>query len=178
MTANRNDASALDQALAGLRTSLAEAELPPGREDELLAAFRARASAGAPARARWPARVRLAAAAVAVLAVAIVATTAGDFGRESPAVTNSPAGSAPGSGTAGPATTLAVNGFQPLLSGPTYSPSASYSIVRVRIPLSALSPGTPSGATIEADLLVGEDGLASGIRFSPADTVFVSTAEQ
>jgi 2-polyprenyl-6-methoxyphenol hydroxylase-like FAD-dependent oxidoreductase len=50
--------------------------------------------------------------------------------------------------------------------------------VRVRIPLSALSPGTPSGATIEADLLVGEDGLASGIRFSPADTVFVSTAEQ
>jgi hypothetical protein len=177
MTANRKDASALDQALAGLRTSLAEAELPPGREDELLAAFRARASAGAPARARWPARVRLAAAAVAVLAVAIVATTAGDFGRESPAVTNSPAGPAPDPGAAGPAT-LAVNRFQPLLSGPAYSPSASYSIVRVRIPLSALSPGTPSGATIEADLLVGEDGLASGIRFSPADTVFVSTAEQ
>jgi hypothetical protein len=175
MTANRK---ALDQALAGLRADLAEAELPPGREDELLAAFHARASAGVPARAARPTRVPLAAAAVAALLVAILATTAGDIGRESPAVRNSPSGPAPDPGAAGPATMLAVNGFQPLLSGPAYSPSASYSVVRVRIPLSALAPGSPPDATIEADVLVGEDGLASGIRFNPADTVLVSTLSQ
>jgi hypothetical protein len=47
----------------------------------------------------------------------------------------------------------------------------------VRIPLTALTPGhsAPPDATIEADLLVGEDGLASGIRFNRADTLFVST---
>jgi hypothetical protein len=57
------------------------------------------------------------------------------------------------------------------------SPSQSYSVVRVRIPLTALAPGysAPPGVTIEADLLVGEDGLASGIRFDTADTLFVST---
>jgi hypothetical protein len=42
--------------------------------------------------------------------------------------------------------------------------------VRVRIPLSALAlvPGSMQDGTVEADLLVGEDGLARGIRFMPA----------
>jgi hypothetical protein len=74
---------------------------------------------------------------------------------------------------------LPVNAFQPLLSAPGLS-SSSYSVVRVRIPLSALAlvPGTAQDGTIEADLLVGEDGLARAIRFNEADALVVSTAGQ
>ena len=60
------------------------------------------------------------------------------------------------------------------------SPSSSYSVVRVRIPLSAFARRAGHGAdgTIEADLLVGEDGLARAIRFNEADALLVSVAEQ
>jgi hypothetical protein len=52
--------------------------------------------------------------------------------------------------------------------------------VRVRIPLSAFAviPGTQQDASIEADLLVGEDGLARAIRFNEADALRVSVADQ
>ena len=68
--------------------------------------------------------------------------------------------------------------FQPLAFSPGLSASQSYSVVRVRIPLTALAPGhaAPPDATIEADLLVGEDGLASAYSFQQGDTLFVSTA--
>jgi hypothetical protein len=48
----------------------------------------------------------------------------------------------------------------------------------VRIPLSAFAvvPGTAQDGTIEADLLVGEDGLARAIRFDEADVMRVSVA--
>jgi hypothetical protein len=61
---------------------------------------------------------------------------------------------------------------------PAFSPSASYSVVRVRIPLSsfALVQGSELDGTVEADLLVGEDGIARGIRFNETDTLFVSQA--
>jgi hypothetical protein len=50
----------------------------------------------------------------------------------------------------------------------------------VRIPLSALAlvPGTEQDGTIEADLLVGDDGLARAIRFNEADALRVATAGQ
>jgi hypothetical protein len=69
-----------------------------------------------------------------------------------------------------------VAAFQPLQGSPVSLPSDSYSVVRVRIPLSALAlvPGTEQSGTIEADLLVGEDGLARGIRFMPADAAYAS----
>jgi hypothetical protein len=75
---------------------------------------------------------------------------------------------------------LPVGAFQPLLNSPVLSPSSSYSVVRVRIPLSAFAvvPGTEQGGSIEADLLVGEDGLARGIRFDEADALRVSVAGQ
>ena len=73
-----------------------------------------------------------------------------------------------------------VAAFQPLLNSPGLSPSSSYSVVRVRIPLAAFAavPGTAQGGTIEADLLVGEDGLAHAIRFNEADALLVSVADQ
>jgi hypothetical protein len=64
------------------------------------------------------------------------------------------------------------------LYAPGFSPTGSYSVVRVRIPLSALAQGPRLEGTIEADLLVGEDGLASGIRFASTDTQLVSAGSR
>ena len=73
-----------------------------------------------------------------------------------------------------------VSAFQPLPNSTSLSPSSSYNVVRVRIPLSAFAvvPGTQQGGSIEADLLVGEDGLARAIRFNEADALLVSVADQ
>jgi hypothetical protein len=72
-----------------------------------------------------------------------------------------------------------LTAFQPLQNTPRLSPAASYSVVRVRIPLSAFAsvPGSEQDGTIEADLLVGEDGLARGIRFIEADA-WLASAQQ
>ena len=66
------------------------------------------------------------------------------------------------------------------MHSPGLSSAASYSVVRVRIPLSAfaLVPGTEDSGTIEAELLVGEDGLARAIRFDEADASVMSVAQQ
>ena len=70
--------------------------------------------------------------------------------------------------------------FQPLLYAPSFSPERSYSVVRVRIPLSSLAigPAAELDGWVEADVLVGEDGLASGIRFDPDNTLLFSTASR
>ena len=76
------------------------------------------------------------------------------------------------------AATDSLAGFEPLPYGPGISPSATYSVLRVRIPLSSLTMHTAGvDGTIDADLLVGEDGLASGIRFDPASTLTVSASQ-
>jgi len=73
-----------------------------------------------------------------------------------------------------------ISAFQPLPNSPSLSPSSSYNVVRVRIPLSAFAvvPGTVQDGSIEADLLVGEDGLARAIRFNEADALLVSAVDQ
>jgi hypothetical protein len=113
-------------------------------------------------RARW------AAAAVVVLGLAVVLGAVLLGGEEQ--------APAPAAVAAPPASPLVVAAFQPLLNAPAFSPDGSYTVVRVRIPLSAfaLVPGTEQGGTVEADLLVGEDGLARGIRFTPADAMLAS----
>ena len=57
---------------------------------------------------------------------------------------------------------------------------AAYSVVRVRIPLSSLAllPDATADGMIEADLLVGEDGLARGIRFNGPGALLVSKASR
>jgi hypothetical protein len=69
---------------------------------------------------------------------------------------------------ADPQSSLAAQPFERWPGSPGFSPTAAFSVVRVRIPLAALAivPGSEQGGTIEADLLVGEDGLAHGIRFT------------
>jgi len=74
----------------------------------------------------------------------------------------------------------AVAAFQPLWYSPNVVPGAAYSVVKVRIPLSSLAllPDPAADGMIEADLLVGEDGLARGIRFNGPGALLVSKASQ
>jgi hypothetical protein len=166
----------LQAELTQLRAALGAVQAPPPDEPTLRAQFRAAArqhaqtaATAAPGTSSW--RIQLAAAAVVVLAIGAV-LAAVLLRVERPAqVPVAVADSQP--------QLLPVGAFQPLLNSPGLS-SSSYSVVRVRIPLSAFAvvPGTQQDGMIEADLLVGEDGLARGIRFHEADTLLVSTAGQ
>ena len=162
--------------LAQLRAALRAVEAPAPDDSALRAQFREAARQRAHDRAAshgggsW--RLPLAAAAAVVLAVG-VALGALVLRVQRPAPETLAA--------AGPeAAPAAVGAFQPLLNAPRLSPSSSYSVVRVRIPLSAFAvvPGTVQDGTVEAELLVGEDGLARGIRFDEADAALVSVAGQ
>jgi hypothetical protein len=155
----------LQSDLEQLRVTLRAVSAPPPDDAGLRAAFRdarrRRVQAAKEVRIGMSWRVPVAAAAVVVLAIAAV-LGALLFSVErpiTPTVAREPV-SAP----------LTVAAFQPLQSSPALLPSDSYSVVRVRIPLSALAlvPGSMQDGTVEADLLVGEDGLARGIRFMPA----------
>jgi hypothetical protein len=162
----------LDSELAELRSALRAVEAPPADEAALRAAFRgaARSRADSAARSKGLQRTRAVAAALVFVAVAGVLAVLVDGPRSPPA---------PSQAAIPPAAPFFVDAFQPLQSVPRLSPAASYSLVRVRIPVSAFAmvPGSEQGGTIEADLLVGEDGLARGIRFIEADA-WLASAEQ
>jgi len=67
--------------------------------------------------------------------------------------------------------------FRPIAFPRGLSASESYSVVRVRLELASSPLGARGpNASIEADLLVGEDGLAHAIRFDSADTLPVYAA--
>jgi len=170
------DGGRLQADLTQLRSALRAVQAPPPDETALRGQFRdavrQRAQAAAIAatgKGAW--RVHFAAAAVVVLAVG--AALAAVLLRVEPPAPVPLAVEAPRPEP------LPVGAFQPLLNAPGLS-SSSYNVVRVRIPLSALAlvPGTEQDGTIEADLLVGEDGLARAIRFNEADALVVSTAGQ
>ena len=175
----QRDGSQLDAELAQLRTALGAVEAPAPDEAALRARFRrsrersvgfATGAPGASSKGAW--RMHAAAAAVVVLAFsAVLAAVLTRVERPAPQPIATEA--------APPSDALPVGAFQPLLNSPALS-SSSYSVVRVRIPLSALAlvPGTEQDGTIEADLLVGDDGLARAIRFNEADAVRVATAGQ
>jgi hypothetical protein len=162
----------LDTDLAELRSALRAVEAPPPDEAAVRAVFRdaARSRADSAARSKTLRRTRVAAVAVIFVAVAGVLAVLVDGSRSPPA---------PSQAAALPAAPFFVEAFQPLQNAPRISPASSYSVVRVRIPVSAFAtvPGSEEGGTIEADLLVGEDGLARGIRFIEADA-WLASAEQ
>ena len=163
--------------LVQLREALRTVEAPPVDEAALRARFREaaqlRTKNATVKRAGGAWRFPLAAAAAVALAVGGALTAVVLRGER--------ASSPPVIAAAEPteAAAPAISAFQPLLNSPGL-PSSSYSVVRVRIPLSAFAvvPGTAQGGTIEADLLVGEDGLARAIRFNEADALLVSVADQ
>jgi len=169
------DASRLEAELAQLRAALRDVTAPPPDEQVLRAQFREHRRKhtrnAAAEHAGGSRRIPLAAAAAVVLAVGAAAAVF--MLRDESAAPATVAADAPSDAQP------AVGAFQPLSSSPGL-PSSSYSVVRVRIPVSAFAvvPGTADGGTIEADLLVGEDGLARAIRFNEADLVQVSVADQ
>jgi hypothetical protein len=169
------DANRLEAELAQLRTALRGVSAPPPDEQALRAQFREHwrkhTKNAAAERAGGSRRIPHAAAVVLAVGAAATVFTLRDEAAAPPTVAaaaDAPSDSQP-----------AVGAFQPLLSSPGL-PSSSYSVVRVRIPVSAFAvvPGTADGGTIEADLLVGEDGLARAIRFNEADLIQVSVADQ
>jgi len=175
------DERELSVELAELRSALRELRAPPADEALLRAAFRARRQrlvVAAGQRVDRGVRRRYFAAAAAVTAV-VVAAVIGLIGLGRGAVQRPGAEVPVVAGAAAPEATVAT-AFQPLMYSPGFSPSAAYSVVRVRIPLSsfAVVQGTTVDGTIEADLLVGEDGIARGIRFNKADTLLVSAASE
>lgn len=176
MSQSPRDASRLEAELAQLRAALRDVTAPPPDEQVLRAQFREHwrkqhTSNAAAERAGGSRRIPLAAAAAVVLAVGAAGMLF--MLRDESAAPTTVAADAPSDAQP------AVGAFQPLSSSPGL-PSSSYSVVRVRIPVSAFAvvPGTADGGTIEADLLVGEDGLARAIRFNEADLVQVSVADQ
>jgi hypothetical protein len=161
--------------LAALRAALGKLETPPLDETAVRAAFRtARAAAAHPAlKPHKTARLALAAAAALALAAVGALGIVSLGGDDAAPALTAAAPAAPPS----PAATVVA--FQPLQNSSGLMPSASYSVVRVRIPLASLVlvPGTEEDGTIEAELLVGEDGLARGIRFLQSDALLVSAQD-
>lgn len=70
--------------------------------------------------------------------------------------------------------------FHPLPFSPGVSPGASYSVVRVRIPVSSLPVmyAAEPLSSVEADILLGPDGIPAAIRFVNPDEVFVTAAAE
>jgi hypothetical protein len=168
MSDARSDHDGLSADLAHLRNALRAVDAPPLDEAALRAAFReARRRASAPPRAapaprkRWAVAAAVLVTVTGALAVVLLGRAPGGDGTQAAAAAAPP---------------VYVAAFQPLASSPRLLPAASYSVVRVRIPLSSLAlvPGSEQGGTVEAELLVGEDGLARGIRFLQTDTMLVS----
>jgi hypothetical protein len=159
-----------DSDLEPLRLALRAMPPPAVDEASLRRMFRERREA---ARERGPARAAsrrrwVLAAAVAGLAVGVASVLLVGERRQPP------------QGSAAVPAPVAVAAFQPLWSSPEVVPGAAYNVVRVRIPLSSLTllPDSAPDGMIEADLLVGEDGLARGIRFNGPGALLVSKASQ
>ena len=178
MSNTPHDASRLQPELAQLRAALRTVEAPAIDEAALRAKFlevqrrRAQIAAGQRASRSW--RLPLAAAAAVVLALGGALALVVLRGERTVSVRVPVAAEVPA------AAPSPISAFQPLPNSPSLLPSSSYNVVRVRIPLSAFAvvPGTEQGGSIEADLLVGEDGLARAIRFNEADALLVSVAKQ
>jgi hypothetical protein len=196
---NKDGEAELDGAITRLRNALGELRASTDGEHELRAACRAqravlsRQASGAasitehrdrshpPARARAGSRRRAIFAAGALAASIVVAAVVligldriDDNAARTTALTAETPEALVNSGVSGISATAA---FQPLLYAPGISPAQAYTVVRVRIPLTSLvGYDAPIDGMIEADLLVGEDGLPTGIRFDTVDTPLVSMA--
>lgn len=138
----------LETALRELAESDAAAQAPPGIGQSLRAAFRAQAVR----RARRPKGVWWLAAAAATLAVWSAIHESAPRG---PAETADEADSA---------------GFLALVEGEPLAELDAVQVVRVRLPGSALARlGGPLGAAaddfVDAQVILGQDGIARAIRF-------------
>ena len=166
----------LTRRLAALRNAM---RLPEGAldDDSFLESFRAAHARRTTSRRRLRLGAGAAGIAASVAAVAVVATL--DRMNQDVSVgladTDVPASSLGGNAAS---TLPAWAVFHPLPFSPGVSPGASYSVVRVRIPVSSFPVGYTAEpyASVEADLLLGPDGIPAAIRFVDPDEVFVTAA--
>jgi len=151
---------ALGADLAALRAGLDALPLPDD-ERALRAAFR-HAHAARRLAVRRRGRLALGAGALAVAIAAVGVWRAGDE-RPAPEVATSAVVRDSGDASA------AIFHAWPYASG--MSLTGSYSVVRVRLPVSSLaaSVAPSSPGVIEADVLLGEDGIVRAIRFDDAN---------
>lgn len=155
--------------LAPLRAALKAMPTPAVDEAALLRVYRQAQAGGARAAARtrryWALAAAVASVAVGGVVGLVLMTEWHTAAPPAPIAAVPPA---------------AVAAFQPLWYSPAVVSGAAYSVVRVRIPLSSLAllPDAAADGMIEADLLVGEDGLARGIRFNGPGALLVSKASQ
>lgn len=187
---------ALTAELAALKAAVQPPPASRADEERLRVAFRAAAArrrgAARPLFRPWSLAASMAAAAAVVIVVASLerpppgrgsAETATASRSEEATRAAAPAGelaergsgAAAGGGASPAGAAPAV--FYPLPYAPRLSTAGSYSLVRVRIPLASFTAGDGGQvlATVEADVLIGDDGIPSAIRFTDHGTLLVST---
>jgi|GEM_PF-1916546 len=172
----------LTRRLAALRDAMRVPKAAPVDDERLLESFRAAHARRQISRRRLRLGVRAAGLAASVAAVAVAATLYRiEGGRMSEGVsvratdTDASALSAPGSAAQSVPEPVV---FYPLPFSPGVSPGASYSVVRVRIPVSSFPVvyAAEPYASVEADILLGPDGIPAAIRFIDPVEVFVTAA--
>jgi predicted nucleic acid-binding protein len=169
----------LTRRLAALRDAMRVPDNAPFDDGALLESFRAAHARRAQARRRFrlgigAAGVAAAAAAAAIAVVAALRPTLDGSSVPTP-VTASSALPADGAAARGlPAAAV----FHPLPFSTGVSPGASYSVLRVRIPVSSFPAAyiAEPYSSIEAELLLGPDGIPAAIRFVDPEEVFVTAA--
>ncbi len=153
---NERSENYVEDALRELAASLGRTQAPTRVEAELRAAFRQKVAARAK-RGTWVRFAALPVAAALLLALGLAVV------RRSP----EPQAARP----ARAAAREIVTDFFPLSYGPSPAPEGHLQIVRVRLPRSAMAsfglPLNPDGdqQRIQADVVLGSDGLARAIRF-------------
>lgn len=166
----------LTRRLAALRDAVRVPKSAVVDDERLLEAFRAAHARRATSRRRFRRGLGAAGIAASVAAIAVVGMLhrVDDGGRAGAPAASASDRAVDASAEQGPA--LAV--FHALPFSPGVSPGASYSVVRVRIPVSsfpvvhAIEPYT----SVEADILLGPDGIPAAIRFVDPEEVFVTAA--
>jgi hypothetical protein len=186
------DEESLSAELSALRSALREVRAP---DDEATLLSAARARFAARAKTREPsavrptvlaaARARVAqarrpvafAAAAVIVGVAVLGVLLAQHAiQDARVAASSRAGNAVAATSPQTADPEPRPAFRPISFSRGLSSVESYSVVRVRLELATAAPGAAPSAAIEADLLVGEDGLARAIRFDSADTLPVYAA--
>jgi len=164
---------------AGLRT-MAESDRRAGAparvESRLRAAFRGEmgVDAGRPVRSGWRLVLPWAAAAAAVVVLAVVMVRAR---QPETTATPSPRGTDMAMAVSAGDVASDYEGFIPLPNAGKLADTEDVNLVRVEVPRSAMialglevSPERAS-EMVEADVMIGPDGLARAVRFLDADTL-------
>lgn len=149
---------------------------PARVERRLRAAFRKQSAlrSGALVRHGWRPMISWAAAAAMVTGIALITIQGGRPVRKQPAATNHVEIAAAGNAIDAPSD---YDGFIPLPNAGKLPDTEDVNLVRVEVPRSAMialglevSPERAS-EMVEADVMLGPDGLARAVRFVDADTL-------